>query len=65
MQQAGQPPKSFVLPIHESPILPPPATVENTTRPLNPPLTNPGTQRYVRPPSEPASAPDLTPTPSQ
>jgi general secretion pathway protein D len=60
MQQAGQPPKSLVLPINESPVLPPPAAVEGSTQPLNPEQTNPGTQRPLplQRPSAPASAPN-------
>ena len=62
MQQSGQPPRSLVMPINESTVLPPPASVEGSTQPLNPPLTNPGTQRpFQRTPNDPPSAPPGAP----
>ena len=53
VQEAGQPERSYVMPINESPVLPPPRKVEGSTAPLNPPPTNPG----AKPPAAPASAP--------
>ncbi|HJV63137.1 MAG TPA: type II secretion system secretin GspD [Albitalea sp.] len=38
-QQTAQPDHSYVMPINESPTLPPPHKVEGSTTPLNPPAT--------------------------
>ncbi|HEX6706328.1 MAG TPA: type II secretion system secretin GspD [Albitalea sp.] len=52
-QQDAQPKPSFLVPINESPVLPPPRKVEGTTEPLNPPPSSPG----ATPPKPAASAP--------
>ena len=56
-QQAAQPRPSIVLPINESPVLPPTPRVEGTTAPLAPPPSSPG----ATPPRPPASAPQPEP----
>ena len=56
-QQAAQPRPSLVLPINESPVLPPTPRVEGTTAPLAPPPSSPG----ATPPRPPASAPQPEP----
>ena len=48
-QKDAQPASSFLVPINESPVLPPQRAVEQTTTPLNPP---------PRPMNSPASAPN-------
>jgi general secretion pathway protein D len=53
IQEASQPSRSFLVPINETPVLPPPRTVEGSSQPLNPPPTTPG----ITPPKQPASAP--------
>ncbi len=52
-QQAAQPRQSILVPINESPVLPPTPRVEGTTVPLAPPPSSPG----ATPPRPPASAP--------
>jgi len=52
-QEAAQPAKSFLVPINETPVLPPPRKVEGSTEPLATPPSNPG----ATPPRSPASAP--------
>ncbi|HEV7914526.1 MAG TPA: type II secretion system secretin GspD, partial [Albitalea sp.] len=52
-QQDAQPRQSILVPINESPVLPPSPRVEGTTVPLNPPPSSPG----ATPPRPAASAP--------
>jgi general secretion pathway protein D len=56
-QQAAQPRPSLVLPIGESPVLPPTPRVEGTTAPLAPPPSSPG----ATPPRPSASSPQPEP----
>jgi general secretion pathway protein D len=52
-QTDAQPRPSWLVPINESPVLPPSPRVEGTTVPLSPPPSSPG----ATPPKPPASAP--------
>ncbi len=54
-QKDAQPNASFLIPINESPVLPPSRRVESTELPLNPPPSSPGASKQPAAPA-PASA---------
>jgi general secretion pathway protein D len=62
-QQNAQPKASILVPINESPVLPPMHGVEGTTQPLSPPPSSPGVTSSV-PPAPSASAPPAPRDPS-
>jgi general secretion pathway protein D len=55
-QQNAQPKASILVPINESPVLPPMHGVEGTTQPLSPPPSSPGVTSSV-PPAAPSAPP--------
>ena len=71
LQKAMQPNSSVLVPINESPVIPPLRLVEEADHPLSAPQSSPGTTRptlrpgsdsTAPPPPPPASAPASTPS---
>ncbi len=63
LQKDMQPKPTLVLPVGETPVLPPMQRVEDSTLPVAAPQTSPGTERRPKPPEPRASEPVLVPVP--